>query len=431
MQYNNTKVIPVVIGNYFNAYGVIRAFANHNIKSILVTNEPNCFVAKSKYLQNVVVSKMDNEESFIKDIIEYGEKIHPDRGMLFPTHDEQLLYIAKYKSELEKYYEIPFSDYDILSNIMDKKKFTKECQKMNIPTIREILVSSVEDAKQVINTFRFPVIVKLDIWNRDVIKAIDGKINIYYDIEKFENDMHHFFEILPEENLLVQEYIEDSDRLMPNINSISDKNGELCCIFVSEKLRQYPPQTGTSTATISADPEDERYSSIIEYAKKIVKHFGFYGLFGIEFKFDKNEQCYKVIEMNCRSEFPNYLQVIVGQNMPYYLYNYHLGRESSIPYFPRENNALCYVPFLDKYYSTKVNLYKNCKFMLSKEEWEKSIFSPYTLHGISIKDIRPYVKAYIQSIKKGMVELYRIKNRIPNTMSMKEYFWNKVKEIKR
>lgn len=425
-------VRPIVLGNYYNAYSIIRSFADKGIKSVLVTSEPKSFVAKSKYLHDMlVIPGMTSKEGFfIEKLVHYGEKVYPERGMLFPTHDEQVLYIAKHKEELKKYYEIPFSDYEILLQIMDKKNFTEKCRAIGVPTIKEKLISSFSEVEQIKAEFRFPVIVKIDIWNNDIIKVLDGKIAIFYDENEFNEKMKLFFETLQGESLLVQEYIEDSDRLMPNVNSIADKEGELKCIFVSEKVRQYPPQTGTSTATISVDPEESKYSSIIEYSKKIIKSFGFYGLFGIEFKYDKVDDCYKVIEMNCRSEFPNYLQVLVGQNMPYYLYNYHMGVDTQIPYFPTKKKALCYVPFLDKYYSTKVNVYKNKTFLLSNEEWKSSIFKPYTLYGVSKNDLSAYIKAYIESIKKGLVEKYRIKHDIPNTMSMKQYFMNKMRKEK-
>lgn len=427
-----TEIKPVVLGSYFNAYSVIRSFADKGVNSVLVTSEPKGFVAKSKYVEDILVipNMTANEDIFIEKLVDYGRKISPARGMLFPTHDEQLLFIAKHKSRLEKYYEIPFSDYDVLMDIMDKKNFAEKCKSIGVPTIKEKLISSSDQIEQVIKELRFPVIAKVDIWNNEVIKVLDGKIAIFYDKSQFKDKMTLFFNTLHGENLLIQEYIEDSDRLMPNVNSIADKNGNLKCIFISEKVRQYPPQTGTSTATISVDPEEEKYSEIIDYAKKIVKEFGFYGLFGIEFKYDEVDKCYKVIEMNCRSEFPNYLQVLVGQNMPYYLYNYHLGKECTIPYYPIEKKAICYVPFLDKYYSVRINKYKNNKFLLSKKEWKDSIFKPYTLYGVSKEDFIPYIKAYMESVKKGIVELYRIKHNIPNTISMKQYFMNKIRKEK-
>ena len=156
--------------------------------------------------------------------------------------------------------------------------------------------------------------------------------------------------------------------------------------------------------------------------KKIVKEFGFYGLFGIEFKYDTIDNCYKVIEMNCRSEFPNYLQVIVGQNMAYYLYKYHLYQNIDISYFPNVKRAICYVPFLDKYYCTKINKLYGQKFVWTKEKWKKSIFEPRTLHGVFNGDWKPYIGSYLLGIKTGAIELYRKKHNIPGTMSMKEYF---------
>lgn len=417
------QVIPVVLGSYYNAYSVVREFGENGISSILVTHGERNFVQKSKFLIRTTRTRDVNydERGFIDDLISLGKELSPDRGMFFPTHDEELLAIAKYSNELTPYFELPFSDFDVLKQIMDKDCFSSECKKLGIPTIRDMKVKSLQEAENALNEFGIPILVKVNQYDLKTIQAFGRKIDVFEKESDYLDSMKLFYDVIPDGELLVQEYIIDSDRLMPNVNSFTDREGNMKCVFVSEKVRQYPPQRGTSTATYSMDPEDPKYKDIIEYSKAICNRFKFYGLFGIEFKYDPKDGNYKVIEMNCRAEFPNYLQTLVGQNMAYEIYRYHLGQGTNISYYPTIKSASCYVPVLDKFYVTKSNKYDYPAFTMTKAEWKRSILKPVTLYGITPKDIRSFVFAYLFEFKNSLLILYRATKHIPENISTKEY----------
>ena len=414
---DDVQVMPVVLGTYYNAYSVIRSFGEKGIPSILITDGQPNFVEKSKYVYRSFIAENPSKtkRGFINDMVKIGEALKPIRGMLFPTHDDQLLCLAEYKSKLNQYFEFPFSEYETLTNIMDKAKFTEECYKLGIPTIKECLIASKEEGSQCLDKLRFPLIIKIDMWDDRHIQALDGKITICHNIKEYNRILDRFYALAPGGELLVQEYIEDSNHRMPNVNSFSDKNHELKCIFISEKLRQYPVQTGTSVAMVAVDPEDKQYEDIISYSQKIVEKFQFYGLFGIEFKYDSLDGKYKVIEMNCRSEFPNYLQVIVGQNMAYNLYCYHLGKNLDIPYYPIYKSASCSVPFLDWFYNTCLNKLSNKDFVIKEKERKRTLCKPVTLYGLEKKDFKAFLKAYVLAIRSGIAAYLRTKYNISNS----------------
>lgn len=422
------NVIPVVIGTYYNAYSIVRGFGENGIKSILITHGENNFVQKSKYIEFVRVTRNVNldEESFIEDLLTLGREIAPAKGMFFPTHDEHLLAIAKYKDKLQEYFEIPFSDYDILNSIMDKNSFMCECKRLGIPTIEEIIVHNYKDAEHALEKLGTPILVKVNQWDKEIINGLGDKINIFTDGKDYLNTMKLFFETVHKGVLLVQEYIKDTNVLMPTVNSFTDKDGKMQCIYVGEKLRQFPPQTGTSTSYYARDPQDPKYKGIIEYTKRIVKEYHFYGLFGIEYKYDPKEGVYKIIEMNCRSEFPNYLQTLVGQNMAFEIYKYHIGQRVTVPYYPIMTSAMTIVPLLDWFYVRKYNYYKFPKFTMTQKEWETSLIQPLTLYGLTKNDYFSYVYAYFLAWITALTLLFRCKFNVPANLRTRDYLKSKL-----
>lgn len=423
----NTSVVPIVIGSSYNAYGVIRGFAEEGIRSILVTGSHKCFVQYSKYIEQHVVAADagQDEERFIAELLELGKSISPRRGMFFPTHDEQLAALAKHKDVLSPYFEFPFSDWEICSQIMDKANFRAHCEALGIPTIKECLVSSLSEALNCLETLRLPLIVKANSAESHMVNIFGSKNALFYDEKTYKTYVRRFFEHLPDESLLVQEYIEDGGKMKPNVNCFSDKNGTLRCIHIAEKIRQYPPQTGTSTAFISVDPSDPEYRDICEYTRKILEAYHFYGLVGIEFTYDQREKNYKVIEMNPRSEFLNWLPTFRGQNLAVAVYRYHLGYDVAIPFYPRKMTATMSVPFNDYFYTVHLNRLNYPNFVLTRREWKKTLPAPTEYYGLTAKDLKPFLYAYITSALIGLNAYIRIKKNIPATVRTVDYFIKK------
>ena len=96
-------------------------------------------------------------------------------------------------------------------------------------------------------------------------------------------------------------------------------------------------------------------------------------------------------------------------------------------FYPAIKSASCIVPVLDKFYVTKSNKYDYPDFVMTKKEWKKSIIRPFTLYGLTKKDIKPFIFAYYFSFINSLVKLFRLKHNIPENMTTKEYIKNKFK----
>ncbi len=421
-------VIPVVIGSSYNAYGVLRSFYERGIKSILVTPEAGrCFVEYSKYCGRCVHCADPNwePEQYIADLLALGKSLVPHRGMFFPTHDEQIFVLDAHRPELEAYFEFPYSSRDISIKLMDKAHLNALCQTMQIPTIKERLVSTYAQARACTEGMRFPLIVKLNMQNAAYIRELGSKIRIFWQETEYLQALAAFFEKVSDGALLVQEYIEDSDHLMPNVNCVSDRTGHILCAYATEKVRQYPLNTGTSTATRVMEPSLPQAALLRGYVEKLLTAVGYYGLSGTEFKYDSRTGEYKIIEINLRSEFPNYLQTLVGCNMPYLLYQYHLTGT----YDPAEQTpglrAMCYLPVTDYMYAVHLNKLKSNAGYMTKRAWKETITSPHTWYGLDRGDLKACIYALVITWLQTANAYLRIKLHIPETVSTKDFLRGK------
>ena len=110
---SNRTLIPIIIGGSYNGYGIIRSFAEKKIKSILITHGEKAFAKASKYVEKTVIltSPDVDEGRFVQELFEFGQNLHASglRGIIFPTHDEDVIAISKNKNKLEVFFDIPFS----------------------------------------------------------------------------------------------------------------------------------------------------------------------------------------------------------------------------------------------------------------------------------------------------------------------------------
>ena len=420
--------IPVVIGSSYNAYGILRSFYERGIKSILVSPDgAHCFVEYSKYCGKYVTVADPNHqpEQFVADLIALGKFIAPRRGMFFPTHDEQIFVIDQYRSKLETYFDIPYSNMGICMQLMDKAHLNQLCQSLQIPTIKERLVSEFPQAISCLKELRLPLIVKLNVQDAKHISALGDKIRIFRQESEYLASLSCFFEKMPGASLLVQEYIEDSDVLMPTINCVSDYSGNILCTYAAEKVRQYPLETGTSTSYRVLDPSLPQVSLLNSYVQKILAAVHYYGLSGSEFKYDPQTGKYKIIEINLRSEFPNYLQTLAGCNMPYLLYQYHLTGKYDPAKQSIGQEAMCYLPVSDYMHAVHLNKMQYGKGVLSRREWKRTITSSHTWYGLHWRDFRACFYALITTALQMGNAYLRIKLRIPQNISTKDYLLGK------
>jgi predicted ATP-grasp superfamily ATP-dependent carboligase len=123
-----------------------------------------------------------------------------------------------------------------------------------------------------------------------------------------EQDERHVFELLAPEDVIVQRLIE-TDRPVLSVCSLSIE-GRAIGLFQYEKLRQHPNRFGTGTYLRSV-----KIDALTTLAQQILGSLRYTGISEIEFIYDPETRCYKVIEMNPRTWKSIHFSTLCGQNL--------------------------------------------------------------------------------------------------------------------
>ena len=249
----------------------------------------------SKYCSKLTSIDYTNPKNkLIETLVKYGRTL-TEKGVLFPTSDEFLVFIAKHNKRLSKYYRFPALNEDILDLFLNKRRFYQTCINEQVPCPKTFFPTKEDDLDSIGKQLKYPCIIKpifSHIWARTfkAIKAI--KINSI-------NELYTVYRKLGtskvQDNIMIQDLVEGDDDQIYVFASYFDKNSVPLAIFTGKKIRQYPPRFGTAALA-----ESVKVQEIIDLSVRFLKGVKFHGLCGVEFKRDARDGKLKIMEVNQR-----------------------------------------------------------------------------------------------------------------------------------
>ncbi|SIN78769.1 Predicted ATP-dependent carboligase, ATP-grasp superfamily [Acetomicrobium flavidum] len=302
---DNTNII--ILGGYINGYSIARTiYETYGIMSYIFDYRSH-FSSKSKIVYYKIVPNPRYVDKFLEYMICFGNKNKERNNILFVTNDEWLVPLAKHKEELEKYYMYTFSDWNIIEKLTIKKNLYQLCENIKIPYPHTMFIDQCNIDN--IKLLEYPILIKPS----NVvcyINTIQGKrnniFNNYSDAIQFLNKCFQKYNDL----FIAQEYIPGGVENLYTATTYSNKNAVLKGISIGHKLSQYPPEAGTMTAGLT------KYVDEIEkLTEKLLKSSNYYGIANTEYKYDKRDNLYKIMEINPRPGIWNYSALKSGVNL--------------------------------------------------------------------------------------------------------------------
>lgn len=308
-------VIVTEKGSDSNWLGIARSLGRKGISVIRLTPR-NWY--NSKYSISVISPNMvEKPHEFITFLIKLGKKRNC-KDVLFPTSDNALILISKYKNVLKDYFEPVASNWDTTEKIVDKSKTFNFAKALDIPMPETFVPKDMNEVRHIAKTISYPCLIKpahSHIFNpkfKIKLLKVNSKTGLIKNYEYLSNLGH---------KLLIQEEIPGDDQVY-SFNTVFNKDSEPLAIFPGRKVRQYPPHFGIGSLTESVwEPR------MVDLGIRMLKGIGFYGIAGVEFKKDYRTGDFKLLEINGRSWSWNYLATFCGLNMPYIAYKDAIGEK--------------------------------------------------------------------------------------------------------
>jgi D-aspartate ligase len=308
----------VVIGGDYHGLGIVRSLGRRGIPVCVVDDEP--FIARySRYATYAVrVSELRDYPRIIESVIRIGRRFGLQGWVLFPTRDEIVAALSQHRAELEKDYRVPTPGWETIRVAWDKRLTLKLAADLGIPTPQTYYAQDPEALA--LQVREYPVALKPAIKEHFIyvtqLKGLRADSR-----EQLKRLFRRVCAVIPASEVMVQEFIPGNGEHQFSYCSFF-KDGRPLAKMVVRRARQHPREFGRSSTfveTVSL-PELEGPS------ERLLAAMGYYGLVEVEYKFDRRDGRFKLLDVNPRTWGSHAIGASAGVDFPYLLYCDQLAR---------------------------------------------------------------------------------------------------------
>lgn len=266
-----------------------RILARHRVPVTAIAKNPEHYCCRTKVCQKIHFADTGSVE-FIKTLEILGPELK-QKAVLFPCTDMSVLLLSRHRQRLEEWFHVVLPEPEVVEMLMDKISFYTYAQKEGLPIPGTFFLKSRVEAEQAANELTFPCILKPPMKTPTWEAHTKAKVYKVANAEEFlalYDRCSRWAEVL-----MVQEWIEGPDANLYSCNCYFNADSEPIVTFIARKLRQWPPETGTSCLG-----EECRNDVVLEESTRLFRNVGYRGLGYVEMKRDENTGKHYIIEPN-------------------------------------------------------------------------------------------------------------------------------------
>jgi D-aspartate ligase len=303
----------IVLGGHYVALAVVRALGKEGVRVLVVASDPDDHACHSKFVSDVVMAPDPSvdDAGLLESVLGIGQEW--DGAFLIPSLDEYVLWVARNQTQLGRRFVFSAPGREVIDGIVDKSLLYAAAREAAIPMPDFLVPDSVESLEYWRASGRYPCILK-PYESRRFSGIYGTKVLVADDFaeltEKYLDTRRHGLDVM------VCEIIPGDDSTIFSYHCYIDSRGEVLAGLCTEKLRQYPPGFGQGSVvrTVPIIPE------VRDSAIRLLRHVGYRGEASTEFRFDRRDNLYKLMEINTRPIVYERLLVDAGVNLPYLTY---------------------------------------------------------------------------------------------------------------
>ena len=266
--------------SWANGLDIIRDLSAEGVPLLALDANPRALGLRSRLAAGMVCpDPRDDEEAFVAFLEDLGRRL-PRKGVLFPTHDQYIWPISRHAERLEPYYLIPFSRWETMERLHDKRAQMEAAWRAGVDTPKTVFVDSAEDLERGVEEIGFPCIFK-------PVESLAFKTRFrrhVLEIGSAEELRETYAKVDDCGTLMLQDIVPGGDEELYTLGSYLDAQSRPLAVFTGHKLRQHPPRFGHVSMAVSRwVPE------LAEAGLRLLDELGYHGVSQVEFKRDPRD----------------------------------------------------------------------------------------------------------------------------------------------
>lgn len=258
-----------------------------------------------------------DEEAYIDFLMRIGAQL-PQKGVLIPTGDTEILALSRHRSQLESYYRFTMASYEKVNLCINKQLFYQYLEKQGVPHAKTFFPHNESDVKAASAELSYPCILKpvyptyfrFDFHTKLFIASSPQQLHLLY--AKAHEKNHE---------IILQEIIPGEADTMFGYNAYYDHSGVPHGMFMYQRIREWPLEFGNGCYI------QHVHEPILEQiTTSLIRTMDYYGVVDAEFKRDPRDGLFKFVEVNPRVWMQNSFPSRYGCNLPYLAYLDAIGK---------------------------------------------------------------------------------------------------------
>jgi D-aspartate ligase len=213
------------------------------------------------------------------------------RAVLLPCTDAAVDTVSRHRDELAQGFVLGLAEHSVVELLMDKVRFARHAREHGFPVPRTEVLTDRAQASSVAESMHYPCVLKPPHKTPTWLAHTSAK---GFTATTAEELLGIYDRVVSWSPLLVaQEWIPGEERELYSCNAVFGAGGRPLATFVARKIRQWPPDIGTS-----ASGEECRNDEVLDTTIRLFGGLGYRGLAYLEMKRDARTGRLLIVEPN-------------------------------------------------------------------------------------------------------------------------------------
>jgi len=346
--------------------------------------------------EDVVVADLGSG-NLTKALQDLRPRLGGRRAVLIPCTDPAVARLAADQEVLRPWFVLPLGPLPLVQTLMDKTSFAQYAEDRGLPVPLTRVVGNEAELADAARRLVFPLMLKPPAKSPEWDRVVGAKVIRVADARTLVSTYERVSAQAPA--VVVQEIIPGPETELYSCNAYFNASGQPLATFVARKLRQWPPDTGTSASGIEC-----RNDEVLDVTLKLFGEAGYHGLAYLEMKKHAETGRLLIVEPNVgRPTGRSAIAEAGGVELVWTAYCDAAGLPLPVNRTQQYGSAR----WLDLRRDLQAAFVARRKGTLTWGEWFSSARQP-TAHAIwSRQDPAPFVVDVIQAGAKGLLGLLR------------------------
>ena len=309
----------LIVGGAHVSIGIARSLGRQGIPVWLMANHP--LPTYSRYVKRSFPWAGADHAEGLSSIIDLARQHGLHGWVLIATGDQDMRMIAQNHALLSQYFRVATPDWDTIQWAYDKRLTYSRASSLGIDFPASFHSHSPDEIARL--DCRFPVILK-PAFRKSMDEFTQAKAWKADDRDQLLALYKRAAALVGDEAIIVQEWIPGSGEAQYSYAGLWER-GKQVVALAARRRRQHPIDFGRSSTFV----ETVEQPDVEELACRFLKSLNYTGVAEIEFKHDRRDGHYKLLDVNTRFWTWNGLGALAGIDFPYLAWRQALGETVS------------------------------------------------------------------------------------------------------